>query len=351
MRMNSARGVLSGVILAAALAGCVTVDDPKHLKPVPPKLVASMQAKGMSGSDPILIRVFKKEAELEVWKRNASGQYSLLKTYPVCRWSGQLGPKMQEGDRQTPEGFYTVRAGQMNPNSAYYLSFDLGFPNELDRALGRTGSALMIHGACSSSGCFAMTDDGAAQLFALAREAIRGGQEGFQVQSFPFRMTPENLAEHRASPHIAFWRNLKEGSDHFEATRRPPKVASCGRRYVFNASPNDPGVRFDAGAGCPAYTVEAGAAMMVAAKQARDEAQVREIVAAGRTAVSYTYADGSMHPSFRAILRRSGPARLQALTSGTVEVSRPEPALAEPKVTPAGPAPAWAAGTARNDGT
>jgi murein L,D-transpeptidase YafK len=351
MRMNSARSVLSGVILAAALAGCVTVGDQRHLKPVPPKLVASMQAKGMTVSDPILIRVFKKEAELEVWKRDASGQYALLKTYPVCRWSGQLGPKMQEGDRQTPEGFYTVRADQMNPNSAYYLSFDLGFPNELDRALGRTGSALMIHGACSSSGCFAMTDDGAAELFALAREAIKGGQEGFQVQSFPFRMTPENLAEHRASPHIAFWRNLKEGSDHFEAIRQPPKVASCGRRYVFNASPNDPGARFDAGAACPAYTVEAGPAMIVAAKQARDEALVREIVASGRTAVSYTYVDGSMHPSFREILRRSGSARLQALTSGPVEVSRPETALAAPKVTPAGPAPAWASGTARNDGT
>ncbi|MFC4171609.1 L,D-transpeptidase family protein [Microvirga sp. GCM10011540] len=330
MRMNSARGVLSGVILAAALAGCVTVGDQRHLKPVPPKLVASMQAKGMTVADPIVIRVFK-EAELEVWKRDASGQYGLLKTYPVCRWSGQLGPKMQEGDRQTPEGFYTVRAGQMNPNSAYYLSFDLGFPNELDRALGRTGSALMIHGACSSSGCFAMTDDGAAELFALAREAIRGGQEGFQVQSFPFRMTPENLAEHRASRHIAFWRNLKEGSDHFEATRRPPKVASCGRRYVFNASPSGPGARFDAQAACPAYTVEAGAAMMVAAKQARDETRVREIVASGRAAVSYTYLDGSMHPSFREILRRSGPARLQALTSGAVEA-----ALAEPKVTPTG---------------
>ena len=344
MRMNSARGVLSGVILAAALAGCVTVGDPRHLKPMPPKLVASMQAKWMTVSDPIFIRVFKKEAELEVWKRDASGQYALLKTYPVCRWSGQLGPKMQEGDRQTPEGFYTVRADQMNPNSAYYLSFDLGFPNALDRALGRKGSALMIHGACSASGCFAMTDDGAAELFALAREAIQGGQEGFQVQSFPFRMTPENLAEHRASPHIAFWRNLKEGSDHFEVTRRPPNVASCGRRYVFDASPNDPGARFDAGSACPAYTVEAGATMMVAAKQARDEAQVRDIVASGRSAVSYTYVDGSMHPSFREILRRSGPARLQALTSGTVEVSRPETALAEPKVTPAVPAPAWASG-------
>jgi murein L,D-transpeptidase YafK len=209
----------------------------------------------------------------------------------------------------------------------------------------------MIHGACSSSGCFAMTDDGAGELFALAREAIRGGQQGFQVQSFPFRMTPENLAEHRASPHIAFWRNLKAGSDHFEAIRRPPTVANCGRRYVFNARPNDPGARFDARAACPAYTVEVGAAMMVAAKQARDEAQVREIVASGRAAVAYTYVDGSMHPTFQNVLRRSGPARLQALTSGPVEISRPETALAEPTVAPAGRAPAWASSAARVDGS
>ena len=346
MRLNSARGVLSGAILLVALAGCVTVSDQKHLRPVPPKLVASMQAKGMTVSDPILIRVFKKEAELEVWKRDRSGQYALLKTYPVCRWSGQLGPKMQEGDRQTPEGFYTVRADQMNPNSAYYLSFDLGFPNELDRALGRTGSALMIHGACSSSGCFAMTDDGAADLFALAREAILGGQESFQVQSYPFRMTPENLAEHRASPHIAFWRNLKEGSDHFEATYKPPRVASCDGRYVFNGHPNEPAARFVAGAACPSYTVEPQAAMMVTAKQARDEAQIKQIVATGRLSLSYTYLDGSMHPSFQDILRRSGPARLQALTSGSVEISRPDTALTGPQITPVKSASTWTAGKA-----
>lgn len=148
-------------------------------------------------------------------------------------------------------------------------------------------------------------------------------------------MTPENLAKHRASPHIAFWRNLKEGSDHFETTRRPPNVASCGRRYVFNASPNDPGARFDAGAACPAFTVKAGAAMMVAAKQARHESQMGEIVASGRAAVSYTYLDGSMHPSFQEILRTSGPARLQALTSGPVEVGRPDAAPAEPRIEPA----------------
>ena len=90
----------------------------------------------MSKNDPILIRSYKKEAEMEVWKRSANGRYALLKTYPICRWSGQLGPKVREGDRQAPEGFYTVTPAQMNPNSAYYLSFDTGFPNAYDRSLG-----------------------------------------------------------------------------------------------------------------------------------------------------------------------------------------------------------------------
>ena len=109
---------------------------------------------------------YKKESELEVWKRGSNGKYALLKTYPICRWSGQLGPKIREGDRQVPEGFYTVTPGQMNPNSAYYLSFDTGYPNAYDRSFGRTGGDIMVHGSCSSRGCFAMTDQNIAEIYA-----------------------------------------------------------------------------------------------------------------------------------------------------------------------------------------
>ena len=117
-----------------------------------------MDEKGTNQPAPILIRTYKKEAELEIWKMKADGQYALLKTYPMCRWSGQLGPKTREGDRQVPEGFYTITPGQMNPNSNYYLSFNVGYPNAYDRALGRTGGDIMVHGICSSAGCFSMTD-------------------------------------------------------------------------------------------------------------------------------------------------------------------------------------------------
>jgi hypothetical protein len=193
--------VLVAGSLTLALAACgdrVAGGPNRHLAPIPPATLALMSAKGVSPGDPILVRIHKKESELELYKRGRDGRYALLKTYPICRWSGQLGPKQREGDRQAPEGFYTVTPAQMNPDSSLYLSFDLGYPNAYDRSHGRSGSHLMVHGSCSSAGCYAMTDEAISEVYALAREAFAGGQRGFQVQALPFRMTPENLAKHRA---------------------------------------------------------------------------------------------------------------------------------------------------------
>ncbi|MGO4666807.1 L,D-transpeptidase family protein [Bosea sp. 2RAB26] len=314
---------------AAALSGCVSGEgDTRHLQPLPPRLVAEMSGKGMTQADPILVRLFKQESELEVWKRDRSGQYALLKTYPMCRWSGQLGPKKREGDRQAPEGFYTVTADLMNPRSQFYLSFNLGYPNALEQAQGYTGSALMVHGACTSAGCYAMTDEGVTEIYGLAREAFAGGQRSFQVQALPFRMTPQNMARHRNNPNIAFWRNLKEGSDHFEATKQPPALAACGRRYVFNpgagAGPLSPD------APCPAYEVEPTIAAVVAQRQSRDEQRFTELVGSGLPAMNYAYLDGGMHKSFRGLLQKLGPERMQTMVAGKIEISRPEAALADP---------------------
>jgi len=281
--------ILAGVSLA--LAACQEqqhhVSSTRHLSPIPPATMALMSAKGMSKNDPILVRAYKKESEMEVWKRGADGKYALLKTFPICRWSGQLGPKVKEGDRQTPEGFYTVTPGQMNPNSSYYLSFDTGYPNAFDRTHGRTGTHLMVHGTCSSRGCFAMTDEAIAEVYAIAREAFAGGQRGFQFQSYPFRMTAENLAKHRADPHMPFWKNLKEGSDHFEALKEEPKVAVCAKRYVFGGS--------DVAQGSCSPQVHPA----VAEKRQEDEKQVAALVAKGTPAVRTVYEDGSQHQSFR----------------------------------------------------
>jgi len=154
----------TGTVLAAVglLAGCAVQETDvtafRAVAPINAETLALMETRHTSKSAPVLIRAYKKESELEIWKQTTEGRYILLKTYPMCRWSGQLGPKVREGDRQTPEGFYTVTPGSMNPNSAYYLSFGIGFPNAYDRAWGRTGNSIMVHGICSSAGCFSMTD-------------------------------------------------------------------------------------------------------------------------------------------------------------------------------------------------
>jgi murein L,D-transpeptidase YafK len=273
--------------LALALAACndqSLVSSNRHLSPIPPQTVALMSQKGMSKDGPILVRLFKKEAELEVWKQASNGQYALLRTLPICRWSGQLGPKIREGDRQAPEGFYTVTPELMNPNSSYYLSFNMGFPNQFDRAHGRTGSHLMVHGSCTSRGCYAMTDEAISEVYALAREAFNGGQRGFQVQAFPFRMTAENMATVRYDRNIAFWRNLKEGYDHFEVTRAEPRVEVCGRQYAFNTQNCAP--------------INPQVTQAVAARQVQDEMRIAEYVSRGTPAVSFVYEDGGGHPSF-----------------------------------------------------
>lgn len=242
--MKGWRLAATATVCALLLAGCqeggMSRNNPNRGNmPISQAVAAELNVRGMTRTSPVLIRIFKQEAELEVWKRDGSGRYALFKTYPICNYSGDLGPKVREGDRQSPEGFYQVNMSLMNPNSSYYLAFNMGFPNQFDRSYGRTGSHLMVHGDCSSRGCYAMTDEAIAEVYALAREALQGGQESFQVQAYPFRMTARNMARHRNSPHMAFWRNLKEGHDHFEVTRQEPQVDVCERRYVFNAVASD----------------------------------------------------------------------------------------------------------------
>ena len=221
------------------LAGCggapVASNSNRHMQPLSERMLAELKAKKMEKESPILMRIFKEEAELEVWKQNDSGRFALLRTYPICRWSGELGPKIKAGDRQAPEGFYTITPGLMNPNSSQYLAINTGFPNAYDRANDRTGAFLMIHGGCSSAGCYAMTDGQIAEIYALARESFFGGQTSFQLQAYPFRMTPLNMARHRNSPHMAFWKMIKEGYDHFEVTHLEPRVDVCEKRYIFDA--------------------------------------------------------------------------------------------------------------------
>ncbi len=188
---------------------------------------------------PIFIRIFKEEQTLELWMREQGESFELVRIYPICRFSGNLGPKLREGDLQSPEGFYFVSASRLKPNSRFHLAFNLGYPNRYDRSRGRTGSALMIHGDCKSIGCYAMTDEIIEEIYKSADTALGNGQLFFRVHIFPFRMTEANMQRYKRSKWFNFWLNLKEGYDFFEREGFPPNVEVRNRRYVFEQPSSD----------------------------------------------------------------------------------------------------------------
>ncbi len=204
---------------------------------IAPRLTKELASKGLRLGDPVFMRVFKESDELEIWMRpTKSKTFRLFKTYEIARYSGTLGPKLKEGDRQAPEGFYHVPPKMMNPRSRFHLSFNLGYPNAYDRAHERNGTFLMVHGSDVSIGCYAMTDARIEEIYTLADAALNGGQRFFRVHCFPFRMTAERLAKAQQSGNnwFSFWQNLKEGYDHFEREKRPPDVTVSGKRYQFS---------------------------------------------------------------------------------------------------------------------
>ena len=265
--------VLAAVsLLAVAAAGCtnetldsfdkVDVDITKVSKKTDYQLSSAVLSKlasmNIDRSSPMMLRIFKEEGRLELWKADRANRFKLVRNYKICAWSGKLGPKTKEGDRQAPEGFYPLSKANLNPNSSYYLAINTGFPNAYDRANKASGTHLMIHGACSSSGCYSMTDEQMLEIFAFARDAFNGGQPTIQLQAFPFRMTAENMARHRDNPNIDFWKMLKVGYDHFELTKRPPEVNVCEKQYVFNQQADKP---FSPTGACPAMTTPASLEM------------------------------------------------------------------------------------------
>lgn len=260
--------VLAAVsLLAVAAAGCTneTLDsvgvDVKKVSnktnyQLSGQVVSKMASMNIDRNAPVMLRIFKEEGTLEVWKADRSNRFQMIKSYKICAWSGKLGPKVKEGDRQAPEGFYPLGPQHMNPNSQYYLAINTGFPNRYDQANGFFGTNLMIHGACSSSGCYSMTDEQIIEIFAFARDAFKGGQKAIQLQAFPFRMTAENMVRHRDNPNIEFWKMLKVGYDHFQVTKRPPEIAVCDKKYLFNQQAAD-GSAFTGAGQCPAISTPA----------------------------------------------------------------------------------------------
>ncbi|RYC04547.1 L,D-transpeptidase family protein [Ciceribacter ferrooxidans] len=270
MRLNPT--ALLMIALAMGLAGCNdtldSVVDPSTVKnkveyQLPSRVLDEMKAKGMERNSPIAMRIFKEEGVLEIWKAKTNNRFDKIAEYQICAWSGRLGPKIKEGDRQAPEGFYPLSPYHLNPNSKYFLAINTGYPNRYDQANGRNGTNLMIHGACSSSGCYSMTDAQILEIYAFARDAFKGGQQTVQLQAFPFRMTADNMARHQHSPHYDFWKMLKVGYDNFEVTKRPPEVGVCDRKYVFNQQIEE-GKTLSAAAACPPMTTPPALQMALA---------------------------------------------------------------------------------------
>ncbi len=240
---------LAAGLTLAACSSAPVIPAPSEV-PLGKDTLALLAKKGMQPGSPVFVRIFKEESELEIWKQRDDGRFYHFKTYPICNWSGELGPKLAHGDKQAPEGFYNITPVLMNPNSKFYLSFNVGYPNSYDRALGRTGDSVMVHGKCRSAGCYAMTDALVEEIYGVTREALKAGQPSFQLHAFPFHMTDARMAQMKSNKWYPFWKTLKQGYDHFETYRIPPNIATCERRYVVNVTSQS---RADADGQCPAF--------------------------------------------------------------------------------------------------
>ena len=205
---------------------------------VKPLLEDELNEHGVKWGAPVYIRIFKKEKILELWIKQAEDRFILFKQYEVCNFGPNgLGPKVRQGDMSAPEGFYLVTVSGMNPNSNFHLSFNIGYPNQHDKAHGWTGSAIMVHGRCKSWGCYSLSDRDIEEVYALVDTGLRHGQAGVPVHIFPFRMTNENMSRYHGHDWEWFWKNLKVGYDMFEQDGfRPPQVMVQDKKYVFRQS-------------------------------------------------------------------------------------------------------------------
>jgi murein L,D-transpeptidase YafK len=194
------------------------------------ELGARLSGLGASWGAPVYLRIFKESRELELWVQAGEG-YQLFQTWPICTWSGTLGPKLRQGDWQAPEGFYAVAARQLNPNSRFHLSFNLGYPNAYDRAHGRTGDFLMVHGNCVSVGCYAMGDAAIEEIYTLVAAALANGQQSVPVHVFPLRMDGDWASAYTDSEWLPFWRELEPAYRQFSAGGKPPQVRVRGQHY------------------------------------------------------------------------------------------------------------------------
>ena len=242
MQSSFRKGILCCGFLAMTVACCTlpaySAEPPSNpraeglMAKTRQKIEQELRAKGFAVGQPIFVRIFKLPGMLEVWMKKDRG-YELFKSYKICNYSGFPGPKVNEGDWQSPEGFYSVSADKMKPNSQYHLAFDIGYPNDYDTSKNRSGNLIMVHGDCQSVGCFAMTDNRIEEIYLLAHAALKKGQERFSVHVFPFPLTAQNMNKFASSPWIKFWKSLEPGFTAFEQSKQVPEVAVANGEYVI----------------------------------------------------------------------------------------------------------------------
>lgn len=199
-----------------------------------PLLEPVLAERQLRPGDPVFLRAYKEERRLELWMRpRGERRFVLFRSYPIAAASGKLGPKLAEGDRQVPEGFYFFSRSGLKPDSRFHLAINIGYPNAYDRHHGRSGSFIMIHGDRVSIGCLAMTDPAIEEIYTLCAAALAAGQPFIRVHVFPFRMSDERLEAAAGDQWLDFWRKLRVGHDAFETDRVPPEVLVRDGRYVF----------------------------------------------------------------------------------------------------------------------
>lgn len=191
---------------------------------VTPVLNSFLGLCGAKVGDPVFLRAVKEDSVLELWvKPDKAERYVLAKRYPIAAWSGKLGPKEKEGDKQTPEGFYEVEPSGLNPRSNYHLAFNIGYPNAYDRSLNRTGSFIMVHGRDVSIGCLAMTDPGIEEIYTMVEQALIHGAAARSRADLSLRAHSGAFIEGKEFPPRRFLggHGTRVGLDGTDPTPRP----------------------------------------------------------------------------------------------------------------------------------
>ena len=223
------------LLLLSIPAAAATDRDPRRAQtPQSERLIEHNRSASVSNDSPVLLRIFKEERVLELWRQHKDGRFVRVSTIEICKVSGGLGPKRRYGDLQGPEGFYEITASSLNPLSREWLSINTGYPNQFDRANRATGDSVMIHGGCRSVGCYAIEDGPIQELYAAVRDALSAGQRTIQLQIYPFRMGYWNWKLHEQDQHAEFWQQLKAGYDRFEQTNQPLDIRIERNRYIVN---------------------------------------------------------------------------------------------------------------------